>query len=567
MPQTAAARELTVTYGSFAFTTANGIVLDASAGGWELVVAYPKAVFKCRFTMRLETPASPDSVTNAESFATLCAAMETALRTPRQRLLVRFGSTTRVDWNTTTKNAFHIEGEVRKTGVDDSNRIAHFEFTATSSLTADLTGQGYREASDTKTISTIQGRRTAVITGRWKAGGSTTALANYNTNGNAFFAGQLPTNVTDGEWVLVESDPSYDDENAILTVTRTYWEVVSGLREYSVSYVKLPNQAVQLTIRGLYTKTASATALANFTANAATFAASVRTTIAPGVTFESRPSPREEGYGTTEETYAFSWTYSEIVYDQGTSADDSNAVAFSLDVGTSTPFAAPRTTTDTLRPIPAVRAFARYTAVIDKNSSSGTDLEGLWRTKFRAHAISAIAARLNGVSVELVGQENVTAGLVGNTITAELEFDVVGSDVISLSITESIETTGAVNAVPRADGEAHSYFLYKKPPRKTLTRVAVITFRLGGEPPKLFAPGEAASQYDLVNTGKTIQDALDAQERGDPEITAPGWLALRGGVETRPETRWESGVHVAVRTHVEEWLWVKALEKPLEAAE
>ena len=564
MPQTAASRELTVTYGTFDFLPANGIVLDAADGGWEIVVGYSRSVFKCRFSMRLETPASPDSVTNAESFATLTAAMDTALRKPRQRLLVKFGTVTRVDWNTTTKNAFHIEGEVRKTGVDDSNRIAHFEFTATASMSSDLSGLSYRQASDTKTVSTIQGRRTAVITGRWTAGGSATALANYTTNGDAFFTGQLPTNVSSGEWVLVETDPSYDDENAVLSVTRTYWEVVNGLRDYAVSVAKDLNQAVALTIRGRYTKTSAATAKANFTANAATFIAAMKTSITPGVTYEARPHPRAESFNTTEETYEFAYTYHEIVYDQGESADDANAVEFTLDVELSTPFGTARTTTDTLRPLTLQRATATYTAVIDKNSSGGTDLENLWRDRYRAHAVNAIVDKLGGISADLIANEVVGLDLRGNRIVARLELDVIGSDVISLSVVETIRATGASNPVPRADGTAHSYYLYKAAPRRTLSRLAVVVYRLGGTPPVLFKPGESASTYDLVNTQKTIEDALAGLERGEP-FSAPGWLPLDGETETRPETRWEADVHVAVRTQREEWLYVAALEQALES--
>lgn len=560
MPPSPATREYTVTYGGFALGSANGCYLQAVDEKTSIRISYPEGSFRCRFVVVLASPTGVASTDNT-SFSNLCTAVEAALRKPNQRLQVVLGNN-RIDWNPASgsRSAFRIRAECRKTGGEqDSARTAEYEFEVRCLFPADLSGANNRvPESFTEAQTTISGRRIVTAQASWTASSSQTALQNYTTDGDTYFTGVLPTPVTNGEWVKVSEDPRYDDENTVLTVTRVYWEVVSGLREYEVSVERTPSQARRVTVSGIYTKTASNTAKTNHDNNVGTFVSNVMTAV--GVTtYEAKPDPRIERYGTTEETYFFSRTHSEIVYAQGSSNDDPNVVRFELTVTQTTP-TLPRTvvagvTVQQLRECEAI-----YIAEIDKDSSGGTDLENLWRTKFRAHAVAAVQTKLGASGVAVVN-ERLSLSLDRNAIVAVLQLVVRGGDVVQFTVQERVRRTGSREPAPRADGKPHSYFLFQKPPEKILFRTAIIEFVAGSTPPVPFKPGEQASGHELVNTGSTIQEALDALEAGR-DVSVPGWLALEGEWDTRPTTRGEDeGLSTVVLVQQETWLYVESLEQ------
>lgn len=552
-------RELTVDYGGFALGAANGCYIQGDREQYRLVRSYPEGSFTCEFIVLVASPTGTTATDNA-TFATLCTDVETALRKPNQRLQVKLGASTLADINpsSSARTGFNIRGAVEKVGSgDDSGRTRRYRFTCTFKLRSDLSGRNNRTTeSTTETVSTITGRRTVVATAGWKGSSNTTALAEYTTNGDTYFATILPTPVASGEWLKVDENPQYDDENAELVVTRTYWEVVNGLREVDVSVERGPSRIRRVTISGMYTKTASNTAKVNHDNNVATLVSNVMTAV--GVTsYNSVATLQTESYGTTEEQYFFRRVLDEIVYAQSTSTDDTHVVSYSLTVGSRTPFT-PRAITSSIRPEQIKTYTAFYEADIDKDQS--TDLKNLWETKYRAHAVNAVQTKLNATNVALE-EEDYSSDLTGNRIVAKLTLTARGSDVLSLELSERIQRTTSVNPRPRADGTPHSYFLFRSPPQKLLLRTARIEYVAGSQTPEVFKPGDTASGLDLVNTGQTVFQALDNLERGVlPNF--PGWLALAGDAVKTPLTRGQNEeFSTIVLVQSESWLFVEKLEQ------
>lgn len=554
-----AARRLTVEYGGFALDDTHGIALQGRDERYGFTRGYSTVLFACDFVVRLLSPTGTEATDDA-AFAALCAAAEVALSKPRQKLVVKLGGTTihEIDSTPGSLTAFQTTATVEKSrGKEDTGRTRAYRFTVTAKLPADLSGQGFRRESQTQTVTTIAGRRTCVIVGTWTASDDATAFENYEANGDAFFAARLPTPVTSGEWVLADADPATDDEDSELVVRRTYWEVVDGLREYSVDVQVGPNQVRAVTVSGAYTKTASATAKENHDAHV-----SGLVTAAMGVvgvtTWDAKPVARREGYGTTTETYGFSRTHVELIYDQGPGgADDPDVVTFSLSVGLRTTLSGD-TITGSARPSRIRTGVAVYSAEIDK---AQTNLSSIWETRLRAHAAGAIRTKLNAQQA-IVVDERLDLDLVNNRITAVLEVAVVGGNVLDLVLSERIVDRTGLRPVPRGDGKRHSYYLFRGPPERRLYRKATCRFLAGTEAPALFAPGDVSSSFLFTDTGRSIEAALEAQEQDPPQIPAPGWLAVAGGPTFTPTTLGEpgAGLDVVLLEQEEEWLYLAAVE-------
>lgn len=561
MPQTAATRELVPTYGSFAISVANGCYVQGDREKYLKRGNYPTGSFSVEFEVILASPTGVTATDNA-AFATLCSNAEAALRKPNQRLTVTLGASTLHDINPSSgsRSGYMVRGEVAKVGADeDSSRIRRYRFTCTWKHIADLSGDNNRiPESETMVSAVISGRRTLVATAGWTASTSATAKARYDSDGDTRFDAMTATvaNVSGGEWVKVDENPKWDDENAELVVTRTYWEVVSGLREVDVSQERTPSRQRFVTITGMYTKTSSATADANYTANIGTLQSNTMSAL--GITrFNVVPQRESKRYGVTQEQVFFTRVLKEIIYDQGPSgADDTHVVDYSLVVRASAPIA-PRAFTASITPEQLRLYQASYEADIDKDQS--TDPKALWDAKYKGHCVAAIQAKL-GASQVAIENEDVQADLERNRLIATISGVAKGGDVINFAVTERIVRTGALNPRPRADGTPHSYFLFKQPPRKLLLRSANIEYIAGANKPEPFKSGEDASGYELVDTGQSIFDALDALERGElPNV--PGWLALDGEQTATPVTRGaDRDFSTVTIVHNESWLYIEKLE-------
>lgn len=560
MPASAATREWSVTYGGFALSSANSCYLDSAttSAGLE-TLAYPEGVFSCEFAVI--SASTGVAATDNTTHNTARLAVETALRKPDQRLTVTISSQTRVDWNpsSSARTAFRIRATLRE--IEQVGLVTRYRFEVRAALLADLSGAGARTTEAfTEAQTLLEGRRVVIAQASWTADADETALQKYTSGGDTYFATVLPT--TTGEWLNVREDPRYDNENAILTVTRTYWEITSGgLREYKVSVSYSPAQIRTVTITGLYTKTASTTAKANHDAGITTLVSNVMSTL--GITNYDKNKARVDGYETTAQTYAFTQIRDELSAAQSDEAtDDTNAVDATIEVQQITPIF-PRALLGSIQAQPLAFCRAVYETWIDVNSTGATDPKALWVSKYKNTALARIQSKL-GASNFGIEREEVRVDIIRSRLVATVEGFSRGSDVLALAVTEVITETTGTNPVPYTTGRAHSFWVFKRMPTKRLSRVAVMEAVIGGNVPTLFAPGDRASGWDLVNTGKTYKQALADQAQDGWAPSPPCWIAMDvpgGGLTYEPSTRGANGELSTVRIRqVEEWLYCESGE-------
>jgi hypothetical protein len=654
-----AASRLTVQYGAFPIDETKGCILASEYDSHDTGVY---GNFYIEFRVRLLNQTN-DVAADDATFAALIADVETSLRIPRQRLLVKIGNSVARDWDFApsgpdAQTAILIEPELKlledncrdykyglhvrcqfpgnvpgnvfrresltqigsslrerrvcsitATWTSTTNVTAYERYLASGDaffdayLPANVTDQygndgqwvladagpsfndenslitatrtywevfDGRRDSNVLTVTRIDGRRVCTIPNTWTSTPGFTALENYTDNGNAFFNAALANvgNVSSGEWVLVDEEPSYNDQNAILTVVRVYHEVVNGLREYSVRVTQNEFGARQVVVTGMYYATALATAKQNYTSGIDALVTGAMT--AEGIThYESHSVPKVTGYDTTGLRYFFTWTLTELAYPQGPSAwDDTNVLVEFLEVRALQPFD-PQSMT-AANPVTRLKTvIAKFVASIDMQSAGGNDPVGLWQTKFRAHVMTAVLTRLGSYvsSVEVV-EEEVGAGLDRNQLIGTLRLVVTGGTLLWMRITQTLTLYPGRTFVGRADGTPFSFRDYRVSPQKRLHRDAEGEF-VGPTSPTIFGAGDnVVSGFGLIDTGVSAQDSYDAQSSGAAFVLPTGnWFIDREAdppyrTSVVPMTRGDGGFPfetVGFKV-VENWRYIEALE-------
>ena len=563
---------LSVNYGGFDLGEANGIILDATDEHYRLRDAYRDGSFSIQFVVRLKSPSTnPDAnaalAEDNAAFAKLLLAVETALRRPRQRLIVRFGNDDAINWDPAvgpgTPTAFHAQPDLEKVGGDDDSlRAQRFKFSLRVDHPADLAGQNGRDVSDTQVQYTIRGRRVVQVRADFTALAGKNALDTYQQpSTDTWFQSRLPAAVANGEWVMQDALFNRDDEDASLHVTRIYVEVVNGLRESDVRVARSASQALTITIAGVYTKTTAFPVAKDAHDNfVELFCSNTLKAIAPNANFDMKPRS-DELPNTTGELYAFTRMYEEIVYRQSLTAnDDENVTGFSLFTALRTPFIE-RTILNGLSAEPLQVADALYEADLDKNSPNGTELKTLWDTNYKAHCTKAVQTKLGATQV-ILREQRLGLDLTRNRIQATLEFLVRGPvNVLALLLSEEIDREVGVLPVPLAKGKRHAYFLFDAPGAIKLTRVALCEYVAGTTEPTFFASGDKASGISLTDTGRSFKEAADAIEAGTFTLgssgtSGGGWIPRRQRPKRTPSTNGEApGISTVKLVLVEEWLY------------
>jgi hypothetical protein len=423
-----------------------------------------------------------------------------------------------------------------------------------------------RRDSSVLSVTKIDGRRVCSIPSIWAATPGVTALQNYIDDGGAFFDASLPTPVSSGEWVLVDEEPAYNDQNAILNVTRTYHEVVDGLRDYDVRVITDDAGLRHVEVSGTYYKTAANSAKTNYTSGIDTLITGIMT--GEGIVqYESHSVPKVLGYDTTGLRYFFKWTLNELGYPQGPGGyDDPNVLVEFLDVRALKPFD-PQASTPAL-PVTRLRTVvARFVASIDIKSTGGTDPVHLWETKFRAHVVTAVTSKLGTYAASVqVTEEEVGAVLDSNKLVGTLRLVVTGSGLISLRMIQAVMQWPGRQFVGRADGTPHSYEAYRVPPAKRLYRECTAEYVLGATL-GFFAVGDnTVSGFGFIDTGKTAQQSYDDQNDSAP-LSYNSWFIDRDANPPMvnldiPTDRGDGGSPFETVVHIqkENWLYVAALE-------
>lgn len=229
---TTAPRDLTVTYGS--------IVLGAAVTRQihdRLSVELTPSSFSLEFQLLV-------SNTTDALFSTDVAAIEDAIRTPFQDLVVVFNSITQYDFSESTRLGLNTRGTITKSQDVLGTRLARiYTIRFEGDLPADQSaGQpsglvGWRESTVQLTFDSAR-RRTVTLSGEWTATpspsrGARTAYENA-TNGVSAYASSVLTAIDSAAtWRLHDEDYDLDDtdlnslsEGAVLRFTLTYREVL-----------------------------------------------------------------------------------------------------------------------------------------------------------------------------------------------------------------------------------------------------------------------------------------------------------------------------------------------------
>ena len=428
-----------------------------------------------------------------------------------------------------------------------------------------------RRDSSVMTDTTLDNNRTFQGSGTWVSDATHTALQNYVDNGDTYFGGILPTPIGGGEWILVDANPTYNDANDILTVTRAYQEVVSGLRENRVRVTTDGSGLRHVELSGVYYTTAAHSAKYNYDNNIATLVTGVMAAQTPGIShYESHSVPKITEQGPLGNTYSFKWTLNELAYPQSGGAsptwDDTNVIFEMLNVQLTRPFDK-QAQTGALTVVRLQYGIAKFIANIDFQANQ--DPMALWDAGLRAHTHNAILTKLGaGVSAINITDENVDVGLHDNQIVGTLKFISTGSaDIIWMHLKQTLTQVPGIRFRDRADGTAFSAKAYRRPPKKLLHREGACEWVVGNSPPVLFNTGDnIVSGFGLIDTGQSAQESIDMQN--DPaEFDGGGKVWHINGDAPAPysytdePSSWgDSGFQTVVHAQIEDWIYIENIE-------
>lgn len=561
---TAASRELVITYGGFALTSGtNGIHLDASESRYSENISYDNGSIEVDFLL---------VGSSKNDYNTKFNAMWAALRKPNQILTVVCG-TTRVNWDPTlgTRTAFVIRADVKKPGnVRDSDTTGFFKFTVTCKFLSDLSGLDNRvPESSFEVLTTIAQRRVAVGVSTWTGNDTQTALQVYAANGNAYYAAKLPS--TSGAWVLAENRTSVDDETATLRASRTYWEVLNGLKEYEVGVHYDTNSSRTVTISGTYTATSGNTARDNYS-NVATGVVVLTSTIMTslGITYyESEPIVKEERQLTfPDDQVFFKRVIKEIIYKQSLSLPDTVGirdydinVSLVEDIGA---YSKPQTKgINRLK-----KATCNYMAILDKQLPAGYDQYRFWSEYGYNLCIATIKDRLRVSSVSVEGK-SLTINPERTKIEASMSVFVKGTGYISAAYTETISDTSGIEMHDLASGEEYHCSIQKGFPVRMLSKTFVARFM--DEIPTIaridiadevgLMPGDSGNQRVSNFGAEFTRDWDQVREEVFSDGVKDGkklYLPIKVDRKFYPFTMGNPEINFIDVSLAEEWRWVKA---------
>jgi hypothetical protein len=614
--------------------------------------------FYVEFRCRIKDPTGYDDSDDTQ-FSNWVSQIETALKLPRQRLKVKFGSQPFVDYNFlggTTQTAILIEPELRV--IRSNRRDIHYGFRVRCQFPGNvpfnafrrdsltkirtslrerrvcfLTGtwtsaytktayQNYLENADdfcaqylplngvdqfgnvgtwiradedpgfndeqsiitatreywevflgrrdsvVRTITTIDNLRAVVVGGTWAATPGFTALQNYTDGGDAYWGQVLPDAAPGGEWVKVDEEPSYNDQNALLVVNCTFHEVINGLREFHVETARGPAMLRTVVVSGFYYTNTAASAKDNYTNDIVRLIQKVVSD--EGLTrYESMSVPRVTGYDTTGLRYMFRHTLNELAYPQSVGQWDDPRVVFEvLEIKSHKPVDAQAFSL--LNPVTRLKtASAYFVASIDITVSD--DPEAVWTGALRDHVRAAIITKLGSdVRAVCIVDEEVGVGLNQNQIVGRLDFVVTGGGLLSMRIKQTVTQVPGRDFLPLGDGTNFSYRDMRCPPEKLLHREATVTYVLGTAL-NLFKPGDAQiSGFGIIDTGKTAQESVDDQNSSGKLPFNSWYIDRRSGAPyaytSDPVTMGDQGFgllgfQVVFHKQVEDWRYVVTLQQ------
>jgi hypothetical protein len=176
-------RELSVTYAGLTFGGSTARQID----GYTVVEKdYVTAAFEFSFIT---------TATSESAFATECAAVEAAFRTPRGDLVVTQGSATLLSLKQSNNTGLNAYPTIQKQGdIGDTGRSRFYNVRIDFGLPADNVNTNFRRFSTVNVEYSIENQRTVTISGTYTANstdGTTGSFATYLANSGAYFTSVL----------------------------------------------------------------------------------------------------------------------------------------------------------------------------------------------------------------------------------------------------------------------------------------------------------------------------------------------------------------------------------------
>lgn len=470
------ARDLEITYGGY---TIGGTTTRAPVDRMRVTVAYPTSEFEVEFVV---------SGVDDATFAAEVQAAESQLRLPRQRLTVRQGNATLLDYDPdpAANTGFNAVPELTKiAGPEDSGRARRYRLALTFQLPATLAGFEGRQEENVELATSLQNRRVVTISGTYTAVPRLGAdpprsareeyLAKIGLHASAVLAAIDPA----AHWSLADETASADDPDKLVTYKRTYWEVVNGRREAQtdVAYDAARRRTVRFT--GTYTRTLDGTSP---TDNYATYERFHANAVLQALTGFFELTDEDTKVNDIDGSLDFTRTYHELIHEQTPHLYDDPAIV-SDSIQLSTTRTAPgdslpqALSTAGRRVTRLIDVAVRYEAFVD--STHTRDPLSLWNAILRSHLLGFVASRLAVGGGASVVNEHVEVDPVLNKLSADLDLQAADGDIYELSIeTETSEESGRV-LTPVYGGKPHVYLDQQAPPKLTRTRQVRAVLRDG----------------------------------------------------------------------------------------
>lgn len=461
---------------------------------------------------------------------TACTTAETALLTRRQRLRVKFSSTTFKDYNPTlgagTSTGFNITTSLQKLRNDrlSSGYARRYRFTAVVDLPQ--SDQSGRLDEDWSVHYDLENRRVVTISGVYRQDGANTAYAQYVAQIDSHATSILNTVDNTASWVLAEKEAEPNDPNTDCRYRHVYWEVVSGRRNSRTQIDYSPAGGRLVTITGTYVKTSGTAALSLYTSNEDTHSAAVLTAL--GIASTDREKISEQvAPNEKDESLSFRRQYRELIHQQSSGSTDDSEVIFDEIVLDRVRF--PTNDSPSPAPIRGAAAFSggapgsrdkslditgevevpakgptearpmidlvvQYSAWIVKTN---TNLRGKWDSSLRGHLITMVSSKL-GLYGAAVENEDFQADPVQNRIQVALRMKAMDGALISFRVSDSYTDTTGLRLSPVLSGRPHEYVVQEGfPEKKRRRRIEAIYVTGGFNPMKLFTPADAREGWVL----------------------------------------------------------------------
>lgn len=538
------ARDEEITYGSYVIGGASG---PAPIERFEWASDGRTARFDVDFVV---------TVSSYPNLATAAQAAEAALTLRRQRLTVKFGASTLLDYDPATgaqgSTGFNARARLRKLRDRATGAGRRYRFEVEVDLPQ--ADQGGRLEERWTLHKDLEERRIVTLEGVYRQLTTNTAYAQYVAAIGAHATEVLNLVDSGATWVLAEEEATPNDANTECSYRRVYWECPSGRRSSRTTVTYGPARTRTVVISGVYVKTGATSADANYQANEDTHSGAVLTALGIGSTsrelVHETKEPNEQ-----DETLTFRREYRELIHQQAAGTNDDPEVVFDeIRLSRGRPSAdsspAPRAIgAGGAGGVPGGKAGGRAAdqggEIEEVSEGSGTPARPLlditvdysawikntntalwqkWNGTLRGHLVQLITSKL-GLVASCVMREDVRCDIVQNRIDAQLRLRATDANLISLTVQDSYADDFGVRTTGVLTGEQHDYLVQQGFAKRRRTRQTDVLFVKGTvSPTSYFTRQDPNTKTGWLLVGRSVprvkDTVLGGSDAGQLPVTA-----------------------------------------------